>query len=350
MSDVALNAIVYDETIYPRSEWSQATVNRYAEALAAGERFPPIVLESGTNRLLDGMHRARAHQAAELDTIDVEYHDIPAGVPAKLYAASLSAKHGDRVTGEDMREIAREIATANPDYSIVVIAKYLGVTRQTVGKWVGDITERRREIRRVRSLLLTRAGWSNRKAAMVLGVDESVVRADVKDDVSPHLTEDLLREAAEGMPAEVDVERIVEEIRQERIFAAWSDDERALLERLRAGETVVVSQRHHNDFIGWAESAGLYARIDRRTPWGNPFELPDDGDRDTVIANYAAHYLPFKPSLTDKLETLKGKALGCWCAPEPCHGDVLKAAAEGDAEAYEAWRGKASVDPWGPPC
>ncbi len=32
------------------------------------------------------------------------------------------------------------------------------------------------------------------------------------------------------------------------------------------------------------------------------------------------------PRLRDLLEALgepRGKALGCWCKPEPCHGDVL---------------------------
>lgn len=326
MAEIPLSAIVFDSDIYPRSEWSQSTVDRYAEALAAGEEFPAVVLERDTNRLLDGMHRARAHRQAERETIAVEYHTVPAGVPAKLYAASLSAKHGDRIAREDLAAIAREIAMENPDYNLVTIAKYAGVTRQTVSRWVGDITERRREIRKVRALLLTRAGWSNRKAALALGVDESVVRADVKDDISPHLTEDLLREAAEGLP--VNGEAIVEEIRQERIFAQWTDGERDLLKRLRSGEIVVVSMRIHANLIGWAESAGLYERVDRRTPWGNPFEMPADGDRVVVIANYAEHYLPYKPSLLSKLEMLRGKALGCWCAPEPCHADVLKKATE----------------------
>lgn len=325
-AELALTAIAFDETIYPRSEWSQATVDRYAEALEAGEQFPPIVLESGTNRLLDGMHRARAHQQAERDMIEVEHHEIPAGVPAKLYAASLSRKHGDRVTGSDLREIAREIATANPDYNLVTIAKYSGVTRQTVGKWVGDITERRREVRKVRALLLKRAGWSNVKIGEYLDVSEGSIRSDVSDDISTSLTEDLLREAADGLP--IDAGAVMEEIRQERIFAQWTDDERDLLKRLREGETVVVSLRSHASLIAWAETADLYERIDRRTPWGNPFETPADGDRETVIRNYAEHYLPHKPSLQTNLATLHGKALGCWCAPEPCHGDVLKARAE----------------------
>ena len=330
MSEIAMTTVVFDETIYPRSEASETTIRRYAEALAAGDRFPPIVLEQGTNRLLDGMHRARAHQQAERETIEAEYHEIPAGVPPKLYAASLSARHGDRLPVEDLRDIAREIATANPDFNLVTIAKYAGVTRQTVGKWVGDITERRREVRKVKALLLSRAGKSLREIAAIVGVSKDQVSSDVKDDITRHLTEDLLREAADDLP--VDVDAVVEEIRQERIFAQWTDEERALLKRLRAGEIVVVSLRTHANFIGWAEASNLYERIDRRTPWGNPFELPGDGDREAVIPNYEEHYLPYKPSLTSKLDGLRGKALGCWCAPEACHGDVLAAWAEGRGE------------------
>ncbi|MBX6749995.1 MAG: DUF4326 domain-containing protein [Micromonosporaceae bacterium] len=326
MKEIPLTAVVFDESIYPRAEWSQTTVNRYVEALEAGDRFPPIILEDGTNRLLDGMHRARAHQQAGRETIEVEYHQIPTGVPPKVYAASLSAKHGDRISGEDLREIAREVARENPDFNLVTLAKYFGVTRQTVSRWVSDITERRREVRKVRALLLARAGWSMQQIANHLGVGKATAVEDVNSDISDRLSEDLLREAAEGLP--IDAEAIVEEIRQERIFAQWTDEEREILKRLRDGETVVVSMRIHNNLIGWAETTGVYERIDRRTPWGNPFEMPDDGDRDTVITNYETHYLPHKPSLLARLGTLRGKALGCWCAPEPCHGDVLKRWAE----------------------
>jgi transcriptional regulator with XRE-family HTH domain len=327
MTAVALSSIVFDDAIYPRAEWSQATVDRYAEALAAGEVFPPIVLESGTNRLLDGMHRARAHRAAERDSIEVEYHTVPAAVPAKLYAASLSSRHGDPLNVEDKREIAREIATANPDFSVVIIAKHLGITRQTASKYVSDITERRKSVRQVRALLLTRSGWTTRQVGDHLGVNASTVLRDVNDDVLQQLSEELLREAASDLP--IDAESIVEEIREERIFATWSDDERDLLKRLRDGETVVVSLRSHTNLIAWATDAGLYERVDRRTPWGNPFEMPADGDRSTVVAHYQWHYIPHKPSLTSRIHELKGKALGCWCAPEECHADVLAELAEG---------------------
>ena len=70
-------------------------------------------------------------------------------------------------------------------------------------------------------------------------------------------------------------------------------------------------------------ATGLFVRVDRTTPWGNPFELGKDGDRATVIAAYRDHYPPSKPSLLGRLGELRGKALGCWCAPLPCHADVL---------------------------
>ncbi len=111
----------------------------------------------------------------------------------------------------------------------------------------------------------------------------------------------------------------------------WSEEEEQLRARLEAGETIVVSLRaRHANLVQWAEQRGLFVRIDRRSDWGNPFELPGDGDRETVIRHYAEHYLPYKPSLLARIKRgdLSGKALGCWCAPEPCHGDVLKEAAK----------------------
>jgi Domain of unknown function (DUF4326) len=81
------------------------------------------------------------------------------------------------------------------------------------------------------------------------------------------------------------------------------------------------------NLIAWAKERGLFVRIDRATPWGSPFELGKDGDRETVIAAYRDHYLPFKPSLLERLGELRGKALACWCAPLGCYADVLAAAA-----------------------
>lgn len=62
--------------------------------------------------------------------------------------------------------------------------------------------------------------------------------------------------------------------------------------------------------------------IGRPSKWGNPFVIGRDGDRGAVIAKYEQHVLADE-ELLGALGELVGKALGCWCAPRPCHGDVL---------------------------
>jgi hypothetical protein len=97
-----------------------------------------------------------------------------------------------------------------------------------------------------------------------------------------------------------------------------------LIEALKRGETVVVNQKVDLAAIKYAEEHGKYVRCDRFSDFGNPFEMDKDGDRDEVCDNYEQHYLPFKPSIHKQLVKLKGKALGCWCAPLRCHCDTLK--------------------------
>jgi len=62
--------------------------------------------------------------------------------------------------------------------------------------------------------------------------------------------------------------------------------------------------------------------IGRPSVWGNPYRIGRDGTRAQVIARYEA-WLRQQPQLLARLGELRGKVLGCWCAPLPCHGDVL---------------------------
>jgi len=63
--------------------------------------------------------------------------------------------------------------------------------------------------------------------------------------------------------------------------------------------------------------------IGRGSKWGNPYKIGRDGDRAEVIALYERHVREERPDLRAALPELHGKALGCYCAPLPCHGDVL---------------------------
>src|SRR5688572_11102108 len=71
-------------------------------------------------------------------------------------------------------------------------------------------------------------------------------------------------------------------------------------------------------------------RIDRKTKLGNPFVIGKHGTRDACIAQYRPHLwaqIRREAITLQELAELDGRRLGCWCAPLPCHGDVLARAA-----------------------
>jgi hypothetical protein len=102
---------------------------------------------------------------------------------------------------------------------------------------------------------------------------------------------------------------------------------------VEAGGTVVATlKKLHRveidaDLLDWARATGRLVRIDRQTDWGNPFKIPRDGDRETVIAKFRAH-LAARPDLQRRLPELRGKVLACWCYPKACHGEELIEAVE----------------------
>jgi hypothetical protein len=64
--------------------------------------------------------------------------------------------------------------------------------------------------------------------------------------------------------------------------------------------------------------------VGRPSKWGNPYTIGLDGTRAEVIAKYAADLKAGRlPITVEDLESLRGQNLLCWCAPLPCHADVL---------------------------
>lgn len=89
------------------------------------------------------------------------------------------------------------------------------------------------------------------------------------------------------------------------------------------GYPTLANHRRDGQLLKWAKFAGCHVYIGRGSPWGNPFEIDQDGDRDYCIESFGTYYLPRKPSLLDALPALMGKVLECYCWPLPCHGEVL---------------------------
>ena len=65
--------------------------------------------------------------------------------------------------------------------------------------------------------------------------------------------------------------------------------------------------------------------------WGNPFRTGHDGDRADVIRKHR-EWLIGRADLMERIGELRGKVLGCWCAPLRCHGDTLAELADAKAE------------------
>lgn len=86
----------------------------------------------------------------------------------------------------------------------------------------------------------------------------------------------------------------------------------------------VTSGEPYDVYIGRA----MPRRRLRGSKWANPYKIGPDCPRERAIELYRL-YLHDSPELLAALPELRGKRLGCWCAPEPCHGDVLVELANG---------------------
>lgn len=82
------------------------------------------------------------------------------------------------------------------------------------------------------------------------------------------------------------------------------------------------------------ESYDVY--IGRPSPWGNPYShRPSNVHGVQYVGSVTEAILQFEtwarsdPQYVARIKReLKGKVLGCFCKPQPCHGDVLARIAE----------------------
>lgn len=71
--------------------------------------------------------------------------------------------------------------------------------------------------------------------------------------------------------------------------------------------------------------------IGRGSKWGNPFPITATQTREQVIEKYRRHlWEQIKAGTITRADliALDSKPLACFCAPLPCHGDVIAAAVQ----------------------
>lgn len=59
--------------------------------------------------------------------------------------------------------------------------------------------------------------------------------------------------------------------------------------------------------------------------FGNPYRVDQDGTREEVIALFKEHFewrIAHDSTYHQRVHSLQGKVLGCFCKPDSCHGDI----------------------------
>jgi DNA-binding XRE family transcriptional regulator len=185
---IQIKDLTWDPTIYPRTTQSRQTIDAYAEALAIGAQFPPIKIQRVFNYadgqtatiVIDGRHRCGACTENGITEIAaIEWKEQPLDYQKNktallLESAQCNTLHGDRLTPNDKKQVARDIAATDRDgiYTEENLAQTLGVTRQTINLWISDIRARQRSDRTATILRLSRLGWTQEKIAQITGITQ----------------------------------------------------------------------------------------------------------------------------------------------------------------------------------
>lgn len=263
--EISISKVVKDSSIFPRGHVDQEAVMRYRDAYELGEELPAVILEKGTDRLLDGWHRMAALEELGADKVTAEYHLVPEGVPALLYAAGLSSRHGVILSNREKSQIAVQVYGTDDTTPLDLIAHQLAVHPNTVRNWVGEIIkarqasdERRIDVRRGAVALLLPAGWTQQAVADLFGVDFRTVSNDSKvvdDGVRDRLITDPAY-AADVLTALPSAEL---EQAQARI-AEWAAAEQDLIDERRQAAQVTKAWRDLEEAAryatAWIKSGG----------------------------------------------------------------------------------------------
>lgn len=98
-----LSEIVIDDSIYPRSQVNLYSVQRFVHALESGAKFPPLVIEAGTRRLVDGRHRYVLYDRKGLDKVDVVEKVYASEADLYADAVRLNIGHGQSLDQYSVR-------------------------------------------------------------------------------------------------------------------------------------------------------------------------------------------------------------------------------------------------------
>jgi transposase-like protein len=195
----------------PRTALDFTAIDDYAEAMAAGVKFPPVVVfHDGEHYwLADGFHRLKAAFASGFDTIDCE---LPQGTleDAQWYSFSANKTNGLRRTNEDKQRAVKS-ALLHPraaEMSNSAIARHVGVDEATVRNWRTRLAASS-EIPKIDTRTVSRQGSTYQQRTTQIGRRRAKPSEPARSSQSP---DNLLRAVAELADCEADSAGFAREI------------------------------------------------------------------------------------------------------------------------------------------
>lgn len=153
MTELSLSLINRFGGTQPRARLDDAIIEEYAEAMIAGDVFPPVTTfhDGAVYWLADGFHRVNAALRAGRETIEATVHQGTQR-DAILWSISANATHGLRRTNEDKRRAVTRLLS-DPEWAgwsnreiarrAAVDDKFVGTVRQALSADNPQIDERR---------------------------------------------------------------------------------------------------------------------------------------------------------------------------------------------------------------
>lgn len=137
-AEVDIVEIVLDRDFYPRVQSNWQTVARYADALRAGEAFPPIhVVRRGQEYVvIDGWHRVLAYKRVGTARAAVIVY---VGLPKKrwlLKAAELNRRNGRQMSKQDRVMVALRLQQEG--YHVKAIAAVFSLPVARLNTWLSS--------------------------------------------------------------------------------------------------------------------------------------------------------------------------------------------------------------------
>lgn len=98
-----LAKLVEDLEFYPRNEVSGTVVTSFVDAMAVGEKFPPLVVCDRSFRIVDGWHRYRAFKRLRIESVMCDVRHFASDTELFKSAVELNSSHGRRLDSYDIK-------------------------------------------------------------------------------------------------------------------------------------------------------------------------------------------------------------------------------------------------------